>query len=88
MASSKVRVMQGLHLTADLYHCRCAPAWLTESHLCVHTGPEKKTVTLDGYVCNFGGDPSRRAQQLMQALIGRFAPEWTEQRSLDRGTAA
>ena len=132
MASSKVKVMQGLHLTADLYNCRCAPAWLTdadplgawcvaavqaaglqavgqlfhtfpatehgpggvtatvllaESHVCVHTWPEKKTVTLDVYVCNFGGDHSSRAQQLMQTLIDRFAPEWTEQRSLDRGTA-
>ena len=23
--------MQGLHLTADLYECRCAPSWLTEA---------------------------------------------------------
>ena len=125
--------MQGLHLTADLYNCRCAPAWLTdadplghwcvaavqavglqavgqlfhtfpataqgpggvtatvllaESHVCVHTWPEKKTVTLDVYVCNFGSDHSARARQLMQALVDRFAPEWTEQRALDRGDAA
>lgn len=124
--------MQGLHLTADLYNCRCSPAWLTdatqlgnwcvaavqaaglqavgqlfhtfpatsqgaggitatvllaESHVCVHTWPENKAVTLDVYVCNFGADYSARARLLMQALVDRFAPEWTEQRSLDRGDA-
>jgi len=25
--------MQGLHLTADLHDCRCAPEWLTDSAL-------------------------------------------------------
>ena len=32
--------MQGLHLTADLYRCRCDPAWLTDAQRlgdwCVH----------------------------------------------------
>lgn len=122
--------MQGLHLTADLYQCRCDMAWLTdsqklsdwclqavgavglqrvnqlfhafpatpdgpggvtaavllaESHVCLHTWPEQKAVTLDVYVCNFGGDHSAKARGLMSALIDRFQPEWTEQRSLDRG---
>lgn len=122
--------MQGLHLTADLHNCRCAPSWLTDaaqlgdwclkavhatglhavsqlfhalpataagpggvtatvllaqSHVCVHTWPAKKGVTLDVYVCNFGSDPSAKTKNLMQLLIDRFAPEWTEQRSLDRG---
>jgi len=125
--------MQGLHLTADLYQCRCDAAWLTdaahlgawcvqavqaaglqpvnqlfhtfpatprgpggvtatvllaESHLCVHTWPEERAVTLDVYVCNFGVDHSAKARVLMDALVDRFAPEWTEQRSLDRGDAA
>ena len=124
--------MQGLHLTADLHHCRCDAVWLTnatdllqkcvdavqasglqavnqlahtfpptkhgpggvtatvllaESHLCVHTWPEQKAVTLDVYVCNFGGDHSAKARGLMFALVNRFQPEWTEQRSLDRGDA-
>ena len=124
--------MHGLHLTADLHGCRCAPHWLTdadalgracldavaasglqavgqvfhtfpatahgpggvtaavllaESHLCVHTWPEQKAVTLDVYVCNFSGNHSAKARSLMQALVDRFAPEWTEQRSLDRGDA-
>jgi S-adenosylmethionine decarboxylase len=122
--------MQGLHLTADLYQCRCDIAWLTdaarlgpwclqavraaglqavnqlfhtfpatergpggvtatvllaESHLCLHTWPEVRGVTLDVYVCNFSADHSARARALKDALVGLFAPEWTEQRSLDRG---
>jgi S-adenosylmethionine decarboxylase len=58
---------------------------LAESHVCVHTWPEQNAVTLDVYVCNFGGNHSAKARSLMQALVDRFAPEWTEQRSLDRG---
>jgi S-adenosylmethionine decarboxylase len=122
--------MQGLHLTADLYKCRCDGAWLTdaqqlgqwcteaveavglqavnqlfhtfpgtpkgpggvtatvllaESHICLHTWPEQRAVTIDVYVCNFGGDHSAKARGLMFALVNRFQPEWTEQRSMDRG---
>ena len=122
--------MQGLHLTADLYQCRCDGAWLTdaqalgrwclsaveasglqavnhlfhtfeatthgpggvtatvllaESHLCLHTWPERRAVTVDVYVCNFGGDHSAKARVLMDSVIALFQPVWTEQRSLDRG---
>jgi S-adenosylmethionine decarboxylase len=62
-----------------------ATVLLAKSHLCVHTWPEQKAVTLDVYVCNFGGNNSGKARALMQLLVDRFAPEWTEQRSLDRG---
>jgi S-adenosylmethionine decarboxylase len=125
--------MKGLHLTADLYACRCDEGWLTdadrlgkwcveavravglqpvnqlfhtfpgvgdgpggvtatvllaESHVCLHTWPEQKAVTADVYVCNFGDDHSAKARSLMYALVHRFHPEWTEQRSLDRGEDA
>ena len=124
-----IRGMKGLHLTADLYRCRCEPAWLTdaarlgewclsavqavglqpvghlfhalgaakgaggvtatvllaESHVCLHTWPQERAVTCDVYVSNFGGDHSAKARGLMYALVNRFQPEWTEQRSLDRG---
>ena len=111
--------MQGLHLTADLYRCRCDAAWLVdadrlgawcvqtvmncglqpvgqlfhrfpdsahgpggvtatvllaESHLCVHTWPEQGAVTLDVYVCNFGGDHCAKAQALMDALLASELP--------------
>jgi S-adenosylmethionine decarboxylase len=125
--------MKGLHLTADLYRCRCDAAWLTDagrlaewclaaiesvglqpvqhlfhtspadangparvtacvllagSHVCVHTWPEERSVNCDVYVSDAGGEHSARARGLMTALVQRFQPEWTEQRSLDRGEEA
>jgi len=122
--------MQGLHLTADLHDCACAPAWLTdaalltqrcvravataqlqavaqlchsfpatqhgpggitatvllaESHLCVHTWPEQRAVTLDVYVCNFGGDHSAKAHALMETLCALFEPAQVQRHVLQRG---
>lgn len=122
--------MQGLHLTADLHGCRCAPEWLldaaalgractdavraaglqpvgqlfhgfpataqgpggvtatvllAESHLCVHTWPEHRAVTLDVYVCNFGADHSGRARQLMDTLLALFDPARVQRHALQRG---
>jgi S-adenosylmethionine decarboxylase len=122
--------MQGLHLTADCHHCRCAAALfvdapvllqlcldavkasglqavnqlihefpavagvksgvtatilLAESHLCIHTWPELQAVTLDVYVCNFGGDHSAKAHKLMDALLAVFKPESADRHELQRG---
>ena len=62
-----------------------ATVLLAESHLCVHTWPEKAAVTLDVYVCNFGGDHSTKARALMAALLALFQPQHTEQHALCRG---
>jgi S-adenosylmethionine decarboxylase len=123
--------MQGLHLTADLKHCRCDATWLTdaplllakcvdfviasglkaekslvhqfpgsacglggvtatvllaESHLCVHTWPELKAVTLDVYVCNYGSDHSSKARQLLGRLLALFDAQTVAQNELKRGT--
>lgn len=122
--------MHGLHLTADLYHCRGAGHWLTdahalvlaceeavracglqavarlshqfpntpegpggvtatvllaESHLCVHTWPERAGVTLDVYVCNYGQDHSAQAQALMNRLLALFDPTTVQRHALTRG---
>ncbi len=58
---------------------------LAESHLAVHTWPELRAVTLDVYVCNYGGDNSAKAHQLLDTLIGAFAPGAVEQHALERG---
>lgn len=58
---------------------------LAESHLAVHTWPEQAAVTLDVYVCNFGGDNSAKAQRLMARLEASFAPERVSRQQLLRG---
>lgn len=124
--------MQGLHLTADLYGCACAPALLTsepalatlcrsavaaagltivdekffvfpdfsgqpggvtgavllaESHLALHTWPERSAVTLDVYVCNFSTDNSPKAERLLADLSNAFAPQSAQTERLLRGAA-
>jgi S-adenosylmethionine decarboxylase len=61
---------------------------LAESHLCVHTWPERSAVTLDVYVCNYGGDHSDQARVLMESLLALFAPARVEQHALERGRIA
>ena len=62
-----------------------ATVLLAESHLCVHTWPEQKAVTLDVYVCNFGGDHSTQAEQVMDALVSLFAPQSVLRQDFQRG---
>ncbi|MFC5475081.1 polyamine aminopropyltransferase [Paraherbaspirillum soli] len=122
--------MQGLHLTADCYGCRCDGALLldpeqlrrfvvqqttlsgltivgekfhpfqaadgsaagvtcalllAESHLAIHTWPERNAVTLDVYVCNYTSDNSAKASGLLDALIAGFAPSQSQTHRLQRG---
>jgi S-adenosylmethionine decarboxylase len=85
----------GLQAVAQLFHTFPATAHgaggvtatvlLAESHLCVHTWPETAAVTLDVYVCNFGGDHSSKAHALMAVLQGMFRPETCTANELTRG---
>lgn len=124
-------LVEGLHLTADLYRCTCDRAllvdagrladlcreltrgvgltlvdekWhtfpdfqgqpggvtgmqlLAESHLAVHTWPERDGVTLDVYVCNFTTDNSPKAERLMAELLAAFAPGEALTNRLQRGS--
>ncbi|MBS4099574.1 MAG: adenosylmethionine decarboxylase [Sulfuricella sp.] len=47
---------------------------LAESHLSVHTWPEKRFVTLDVFVCNLNCDNRAKARQLFAALVALFQP--------------
>jgi S-adenosylmethionine decarboxylase len=62
-----------------------AAVLLAESHLCLHTWPEKRAVTVDVYVCNFGADHSQRARNLMAAVAALFQPASRTERSVMRG---
>lgn len=86
----------GLGAVAELFH-RFEPApgesqsgitgvvLLAESHLAIHTWPERGGVTLDVYVCNLGQDNSEKAKRLMQALCTAFGPGEVKQQALQRG---
>ena len=85
----------GLQAVAQLFHRFpdtdqgpggvTATVLLAESHLCVHTWPETASVTLDVYVCNFGGDHSAKAHALMAALRALFQPRQQVEQQLLRG---
>jgi S-adenosylmethionine decarboxylase len=85
----------GLQAVAQLFHSFPATAQgpggvtatvlLAESHLCVHTWPELAAVTLDVYVCNFGGDHSGKAQALLATLQTLFKPAGSRLYQLERG---
>jgi S-adenosylmethionine decarboxylase proenzyme len=47
---------------------------LAESHLAIHTWPERHGATLDVYVCNFTDDNSSRAEALYASLIAALKP--------------
>jgi spermidine synthase len=59
---------------------------LAESHLAIHTWPERAAVTLDVYVCNFSTDNSAKAEQVLQELIAAFAPSQQNTHRLLRGS--
>ena len=46
-----------------------------ESHLAVHTWPERDGATLDVYVCNVTCDNSGKAERLYEALVAVLRPD-------------
>ena len=81
----------GLTPVGELFHAFGAPGGITgvvllaESHLALHTWPERDAVTLDAYVCNFEQDNSARARQLVGLLVAAFAPARVARRETLRG---
>ncbi len=47
---------------------------LAESHLAIHTWPERGQATLDVYVCNVTTDNSAMAEQLFNAIVKSLNP--------------
>jgi S-adenosylmethionine decarboxylase len=70
----------GLSAVGELFHVFPPPGGVTgmvllaESHVAVHTWPERGTVTLDVYVCNVSQNNAAAADRLLARLIQAFAP--------------
>ena len=47
---------------------------LAESHLAIHTWPERAGATIDIYVCNVSGDNSSKAENLYAGLVDVLQP--------------
>ncbi|MEP6608757.1 MAG: polyamine aminopropyltransferase [Burkholderiaceae bacterium] len=61
---------------------------LAESHLAIHTWPERNGVTLDVYVCNFTDDNTGKAERLFEALTLAFRPKNQVVNRITRGDLA
>jgi S-adenosylmethionine decarboxylase len=58
---------------------------LAGSHVCLHASAQERMVVADVYFSPADEGHTGRARALMDAVLERFQPAWTEQRSLDRG---
>ncbi len=58
---------------------------LAESHLAIHTWPERAGLTLDVYVCNYSADNSGKATRVFDAIIARFRPSEVARHAIERG---
>jgi S-adenosylmethionine decarboxylase len=47
---------------------------LAESHLAIHTWPERASATIDIYVCNVTADNSLKAESLYRAIVAALQP--------------
>ena len=58
---------------------------LAESHLAIHTWPERQGLTLDVYVCNYSADNSVKARKLFDQIVEHFKPTEAARHEVDRG---
>jgi S-adenosylmethionine decarboxylase proenzyme len=58
---------------------------LAESHLAIHTWPERDGATLDVYVCNFTADNTEKAESVYAALVKALKPAEVMVERLMRG---
>jgi S-adenosylmethionine decarboxylase proenzyme len=58
---------------------------LAESHLAIHTWPERDGATLDVYVCNFTADNTAKAESVYSALLEALDPADVLVERLQRG---
>ena len=58
---------------------------LAESHLAVHTWPERGFASIDVYACNYTVDNAAKAQRLFDAMREVFLPQRLQFRRIERG---
>jgi len=71
------------HTFSNANEITCIVA-LAESHISIHTWPEKWYISLDIFVCNIWWNNSEKAKEIYQNLIDFFKPEKVEKLFIDR----
>lgn len=80
----------GLTPVGELFHRFPPPGGVTgvvllaESHLAVHTWPEREAATLDVFVCNASADHSAAAERLLSQLAAALGAHETRRQQLRR----
>ncbi|MDQ7009577.1 MAG: adenosylmethionine decarboxylase [Candidatus Gracilibacteria bacterium] len=59
---------------------------LAESHISIHSWPEKGYISLDIFVCNLGENNSLKAKKIYQELIDFFKPRNIEENFIERNS--
>lgn len=81
----------GLTIVGDAFH-QFEPQGVTgtvllaESHLAIHTWPERGFVTVDVYVCNLATDNTDKARRLFRSLEAVLKPARARFQSIHRGS--
>lgn len=57
---------------------------LSESHLSVHTWPERGAVQLDVFLCNYVRDNREKCERIYRSIVDYFEPEQVEETFVDR----
>ena len=58
---------------------------LAESHVAIHTWPERQGITLDVYVCNYSADNTSKANRLFDSIVAIFQPSEIARHAIERG---
>jgi len=59
---------------------------LAESHISIHTWPEKWYISLDIFVCNMQNNNSQKAKKLYSLFIELFKPKEIKDKFINRNT--
>jgi S-adenosylmethionine decarboxylase len=57
---------------------------LSESHISIHTWPERHTVQLDVFLCNYMNDNSHKCKVIYDEIVAYFKPTETDTTIIER----